>query len=169
MLLGNKLLLCIQFSILFVFPIAQPCKAKKHIKNIRSFCPLLPQTDFLDHSTPSRLTSDWTRVCSLSPFSLTLPLKLSLSPPPCPIHPTPTPEVKPYSWINLAAVWPNVHWHTSPHLSLSHAVYLSFGPSLPGGLLYRQMEDFNLYTKTMTSYWCYFATLTWCFILLLLM
>lgn len=106
------------------------------------------------------------RLCIALHLSLWLfPLKLSLSPPLVPIHPTPTAEVKPYSWINLAAVWPNVHWHTSLHLSLSHDVYLSLGSSLPGGLLYRQMEGFNLYTKTMTSYWHYFTTLTWRFIL----
>lgn len=40
-------------------------------------------------------------------------------------------------------------------LPLSHAVCLSFGPSLPGGRLHRQMDGCKLYTKTMTSYWHY--------------
>lgn len=98
-----------------------------------------------------------------SPSPFLFPLKLFLSPPWSP-HPSdpPIPEVKPYSGINLAAVWPNVHWHTSLHLS--HDVYLPFGSSLPGGLLYGQMEGFNLYVETMTSYWHCFTTLTWRFV-----
>lgn len=95
---------------------------------------------------PSRLTYDWTRACAAGHLSIS-PENVPSGPPLVPIHPTPTPEVKPYSWINLAAVWPNVHWHTSPHLSPSHTVSLSCSPSLPGGLLHWKMERVNLYSK----------------------
>lgn len=118
MLLRNETLAYIQLSILIGF-----CNTHQ-----KSHFSVLQRHERI-FSSVLLITSDWTLVCSLSPFSL-FPLKLSLSPPLVPIHPTPTPEVKPYSWINLAAVWPNVHWHTSPHLSLSHAVYL-FQPISP--------------------------------------
>lgn len=68
---------------------------------------------------------------SLSPFCLTLhPQTFSFTNPcPCPSNP-PTPEVKPYSAINLAAVWPNVHWHTSPQFSLSLTLFASLSGHL---------------------------------------
>lgn len=71
------------------------------------------------------LTWVWTPPPDFFP-SPYVPLKLSLSRLLVLIYPNPpTPEVKPYSWIILAAVWPNVHWHICPRSSLSFTPFVS--------------------------------------------
>lgn len=111
------------------------------------------------------MTLHHTNLQSVQTFHLSpslFPVKLSLLPPLVPVHPNPTPEVKPYSWINLAGVWPNVHWHTSPHLSLSHTVCLPYSPFSQEASCTDRWSALTFYNNKLLAL---FATLALCFLL----
>lgn len=146
----------IQYGVLFVFPIAQLCKLQ--IRN--QICQSSNATNWFPCTFFSVSPTTELLCLAFHLFSLPLPPETFPLTTPCP-HPS-----SPHPWGETLLVdkfSSSVTQCSLTHFSAPLMLFVYLYPSLPWGLLYRRMQGFRLYTKTVTPYWHHFANFNMAF------